>query len=81
MATIMNIHVSKEIVDKWPSHEFRGQRRRSLKYGFEYMEAYHKTLGQTFYYIFEADSFVDYLGVQCGAPELIFNTRKASEIK
>ena len=71
----MNIHVSKEIQEKWISHEFRGIPRQS-KFGFKYIEAYHKTLNQTFFYVFGADSFVDKEGIMCGAPELIFDTQK-----
>lgn len=67
----MNIHVSQEIIDRWPSHEFLGVRRKS-KHGFEYIEAYHKALNQTFFYVFGADSFVDDWGIKNGAPELIF---------
>ena len=67
----MNIHVSKEIQDKWPSHEFRGIPRKS-KFGFTYIEANYKVLGQTYFYVFGADSFVDKAGIECGAPELIF---------
>lgn len=67
----MNIHVSEEIKNKWPSHEFRGTRRKS-RHGFEYIEAYHKVLNQTFYYVFGADSFIDKCGLDKGAPELIF---------
>lgn len=69
-----NIYVPKEIKDKWPEFEFRGHRRRSGKYQFEYIEAHHKVLNQTFFYVFGADSFVDREGILCGAPELIFNT-------
>lgn len=69
-----NIHVQQEIKNKWPEFEFRGIRRKSGKYGFEYIEAHHVVLNQTFFYVFGADSFVDKEGIQCGAPELIFNT-------
>ena len=68
----MNVHITKEIIDKWPSHEFRGIPRQS-RYGFKYIEAHHKVLDETFFYVFGADSFVDKEGIQCGAPELIFN--------
>lgn len=68
----MNPHVPKDIIDKWPSHEFRGKSRQS-RFGFTYIEAHHKTLNQTFFYVFGADSFVDKEGILCGAPELIFN--------
>jgi hypothetical protein len=67
----MNAHVNPEIVARWPSHEFRGIPRRS-RHGFTYIEARHKILNQTFFYVFEADSFVDKEGILCGAPELIF---------
>ena len=67
----MNIHIDEEIKQKWPSHEFRGVVRQS-KHGFKYIEAYHKTLNQTYFYVFGADSFVDKEGIQCGAPELIY---------
>lgn len=67
----MNIYVDKKIQDKWPSHEFRGVRRKS-SYGFTYIEAWHKTLNQTFFYVFGADSFIDNEGIKRGAPELIF---------
>lgn len=68
----MNIHVSKEIQDRWPSHEFRGSPRKSIK-GFTYIEAYHKALNDTYFYVFGADSFVCREGIRCGAPELIFD--------
>jgi hypothetical protein len=68
----MNIHVSKEIIEEWPTFEFRGVPRQS-RHGFTYIEAYHKVLNQTFFYVFGADSFVDREGIMCGAPELIFS--------
>lgn len=71
MYQFMNIHISQEIKAKWPSHEFRGIPRHS-RHGFTYIEAYHKVLRQTFFYVFGADSFVDKEGVELGAPELIF---------
>lgn len=67
----MNPYVSKEIQEKWISHEFRGKLRVS-RHGFSYIEANHKTLNQTFFYVIGADSFVDKEGILCGAPELIF---------
>lgn len=67
----MNIHVTEEIKNKWPSHEFRGITRQS-KHGFRYIEARHKVIGETYFYVFGADSFVDKDGIACGAPELIF---------
>jgi hypothetical protein len=76
----MNAHVPQDIIDRWTSHEFRGIRRRSAKYGFEYIEARHKTLNQTFFYVFGADSFVDKEGILCGAPELIFLTSSNSVV-
>ena len=75
----MNIHVPKNIIDKWPSHEFKGVRRQS-RYGFTYIEAHHKVLNQTFFYVFGADSFVDIDGIRCGAPELIFLTSQENVI-
>lgn len=68
----MNIHVPQSIRDKWVSHDFRGIRKKS-KHGFTYMEAYHRVLHQTFFYVFEADSFIDKIGLELGAPELIFS--------
>jgi hypothetical protein len=67
----MNIHVTEAIKTKWPSHEFRGMPRKS-KFGFTYIEAKHLALNSTYFYVFGADSFVDREGIQCGAPELIF---------
>ena len=67
----MNIHVSKEIIDRWPSHEFKGKPKIS-RLGLKYIEAYHKVLNQTFFYVFGADSFIDKESMLCGAPELIF---------
>ncbi len=69
----MNIHISEEIRKEWPQFEFLGQRRKSLKYGFEYIKAKHLVLDQTFFYVFGANSFVDENGIKNGAPELIFN--------
>ncbi len=76
----MNIHVSETIKNKWPSHEFCGIPRKS-KHGFTYIEAQHRTIEgehNTFYYVFEADSFVDKEGIRCGAPELIFESSPES---
>lgn len=67
----MNTHVSKEIRDRWPSHEFRGTPRQS-RHGFKYIEAHHKVLNETQFYVFGADSFVCRDSILCGAPELIF---------
>lgn len=67
----MNNYVTSEIKDKWPSHEFRGIPRIS-RHGFTYIEAHHKVLKQTFFYVFGADAFIDKEGIQSGAPELIF---------
>lgn len=67
----MNIHVPQEIKDRWPSHDFRGIPRQS-RHGFTYIEAHYKVLGHTYFYVFGADSFVDKAGIECGAPELIF---------
>lgn len=68
----MNIYVSKEIQEKWCSHEFRGKIKISQA-GFKYCEAYHKTLKQTFFYIFGADACIDKESILAGAPELIFD--------
>lgn len=68
----MNIHIPSHIRDKWTSHEFRGKIKKS-KSGYVYMEAYHKVLQQTYYYIFGADSFIDIVGLKNGASELIFD--------
>ena len=62
----------KEIQEKWCSHEFRGIPRQS-RHGFVYIEARHKTLNETYFYVFGADSFVDKEGILAGAPELIFD--------
>ena len=70
----MNVHVSKEIQDRWPQFEFRGIPRTS-KHGFIYLEAYYKVLNQTLCYVFGADSFVEREGIKCGAPELIFDEK------
>ena len=67
----MNMYVSQKIIDRWPSHEFRGKPRKSVR-GFTYMEAHHKILNDTYFYVFGADSFVDKEGILAGAPELIF---------
>ena len=71
----MNIHISKEIQEKWPQFEFRGIRRTS-RFGFDYIEANYKVLNQTYFYVFGADSFVDKEGILAGAPELIFETKE-----
>lgn len=52
----MNIHVSQEIVDKYPTYEFRGKKFH-LSDGNNYIRAHHKTLERTFYYCFETDWF------------------------
>jgi hypothetical protein len=72
----MNIHVSQAIKDKWPSHDFRGKPKLS-RHGFIYIEAYHRVLRQTFFYVFDADSFIDIDGLKHGASELIFDNTMA----
>ena len=72
----MNVHVNEDIRERWPSHEFKGKPRLS-RYGFTYIKAYNKGLSQTQFYIFGADSFVDKSGLDCGAPELIFDFNEA----
>lgn len=68
----MNIHIPSHIRNKWTSHDFRGKIKKSNSSGYVYMEAYHKVLRQTYYYIFGADSFIDIVGLKNGAPELVF---------
>ena len=75
---VMNIHVSKAIQDRWKSHEFRGVRRTS-RYGFDYIMAFHKILGENYFYVFGANSFVDRDGISQGAPELIFSEEYKDE--
>lgn len=52
----MNIHVPKEIREKWPTYEFIGK-PFILKDEKKYMRAYHKTLAKTHIYSFEDDFF------------------------
>ena len=52
----MNTHVPKEIIDKYPTYEFRGH-PFNLSNGNHYIRAHHKTLNQTFFYCFEEDFF------------------------
>lgn len=51
----MNLHVPKEIVDKYPNMEFRGK-QRNLK-NRVVIEAFNPTTNQNFYYSFEEDFF------------------------
>ena len=75
---LMNIYASKEIQDRWVSHEFRGKIRKS-RLGLFYIEAYHKTLNNTFFYVFGADSCIDIDSMKIGAPELIFSDTQGLE--
>jgi hypothetical protein len=68
----MNIHVPQEIRDRWPAFEFEGVPRVS-KHGFIYQQAFHKILGDTYFYVYGADSFVCRDSIRCGASELIFD--------
>jgi len=52
----MNIHVSEEIRNKYPTYEFRGT-RFTLRNGKEYIRALHKTLNDIHFYSFEEDFF------------------------
>lgn len=63
--------ISDELKEKWASHDFNGDVNKSIR-GFHYTIAYHNVLGEYFYYIFEADSFIDEYGFKNGASELIF---------
>ena len=54
--TVMNLHVPKEIHDKYPTYEFTGKPIK-LRNGKTYMRAHHKTLQRTFFYCFEEDFF------------------------
>ncbi len=72
----MNVHISKQIQERWPGFEFRGKKRIS-NFGYSYVEAKHKILGITLFYIIGADSFVDRTGLQYGATELIFDRTMA----
>lgn len=56
LAETMNIHVSYEIREKWPTYEFIGKPFK-LADGKTYMKAFHKTLGCTHFYSFEEDFF------------------------
>ena len=49
----MNVHVSKEIKDKWPNYEFLG---KSFKLRNKtYIRAYSKTFEVVHFYCFEDD--------------------------
>lgn len=52
----MNIHVPVEIIEKYPTYEFKGKPFRLLN-GNNYIRAHHHTLGETHYYCFEEDFF------------------------
>lgn len=52
----MNIHISKDLVEKWPQYEFVGKPFK-LKNGRTYMRAFHKTFSQTHFYSFDEDFF------------------------
>jgi len=52
----MNIHVPKEIIDKYPTYEFEGN-PFTLRSGKTYIRAHHKTLGKTHFYSFSEDFF------------------------
>jgi hypothetical protein len=51
----MNVHVPKEISDKYPNMEFRGK-KRNLKDRIV-IEAFNPITNQNFYYSFEEDFF------------------------
>lgn len=65
------MNITDEIKQKWASHDFKEVVYKSV-HGFHYTIAYHLSLDQYFYYIIEADSFIDEFGLKNGAPELIF---------
>ena len=52
----MNIHVPKEIIDKYPTYHFEGKPFR-LKNGKNYIRAFHKTLENVHFYCYEDDFF------------------------
>jgi hypothetical protein len=52
----MNSHVPQEIINKYPTYEFRGQ-SFNLSDGKHYIRARHKTLERIFFYCFEEDFF------------------------
>jgi hypothetical protein len=53
----MNVHVPKEVQDKWPVLEFRG--KRWSKDGFTWITVYHKLLECNLRYCFELDCAVE----------------------
>jgi len=53
----MNIHVSKEIQDKWKSLEFRGHSWENNN--LTWIKAKYKVLGVTWFFCFEKDCIVD----------------------
>jgi len=52
----MNVYVSKEIIDRYPTYEFLGK-PFNLKNGNVYIRALHKILNKTMYYSFSEDFF------------------------
>jgi hypothetical protein len=51
----MNVHISKELIDRYPTYEFLGKPIQ-LKNGI-YIRAKHKILNKTMYYSFSEDFF------------------------
>lgn len=52
----MNIHISREISEKYPTYNFIGKPFK-LKNGKIYIRAFHKTLGKKFFYSYDEDFF------------------------
>jgi hypothetical protein len=52
----VNVYVSKEIVEKYPTYEFVGKSFK-LKNGKTYIRAFHKPFQKTHFYCFEEDFF------------------------
>lgn len=52
----MNVHVSKEIIEKYPEYEFQGK-PFILRNGKTYIRAHHHTLNKTHFYAYEDDFF------------------------
>ncbi len=52
----MNIYVSKELKEKYPTYEFVGKPSKR-KDGKTYMRAYHKIFMRKLFYCFEDDFF------------------------
>jgi len=57
----VNIHVSRETVQKHPEFDFRGKAWE--KANLTWIDAYHKRLARTFFFCFE---------LECGADEKMY---------